>query len=70
MRRRRAPAGGRHPNGVLRIERADVAVNDVAKDAATYGRVLGMPVPTVVRGSVIKAEMAVFEIGPTGLGVA
>jgi len=29
-----------------------------------------MPVPTIVRGNVIKADMAVFEIGPTGLGVA
>jgi hypothetical protein len=29
-----------------------------------------MPVPKVVRGNVIKADMAVFEIGPTGLGVA
>jgi catechol 2,3-dioxygenase-like lactoylglutathione lyase family enzyme len=69
-RRRQVPNAGEHPNGVLRVERAYVAVTDVGKDAATYGRVLGMPVPTVVRGNVIKADMAVFEIGPTGLGVA
>jgi catechol 2,3-dioxygenase-like lactoylglutathione lyase family enzyme len=69
-RRRQAPTAGQHPNGVLRLERAYVAVRDVAKDAATYARVLGLPVPTVVRGNVIKADMAVFEIGPTGLGVA
>ncbi len=68
--RRQAPTAGQHPNGVLRLERAHVAVRDVAKDAATYARVLGLPVPTVVRGNVIKADMAVFEIGPTGLGVA
>jgi catechol 2,3-dioxygenase-like lactoylglutathione lyase family enzyme len=69
-RKRQVPKAGEHPNGVLRVERAYVAVTDVAKDAATYGRVLGMPVPTIVRGNVIKADMAVFEIGPTGLGVA
>jgi catechol 2,3-dioxygenase-like lactoylglutathione lyase family enzyme len=69
-RRRQVPMAGEHPNGVLRVERAYVAVTDVAKEAATYGRVLGMPGPTVVRGNVIKADMAVFEIGPTGLGVA
>ena len=69
-RRRQVPGAGEHPNGVLRLERAYVAVTDVAPEAETYGRVLGMPVPKVVRGNVIKADMAVFEIGPTGLGVA
>jgi catechol 2,3-dioxygenase-like lactoylglutathione lyase family enzyme len=69
-RRRQVPKAGEHPNGVLRVERAYVAVSDVAKEAATCGRVLGMPVPTVVRGNVINADMAVFEIGPTGLGIA
>jgi catechol 2,3-dioxygenase-like lactoylglutathione lyase family enzyme len=69
-RKRQVPKAGDHPNGVLRVERAYVAVTDVAGEAATYARVLGMPVPPVVRGNVIKADMAVFEIGPTGLGVA
>ncbi len=69
-RKHQAPKAGEHPNGVLRLERAYVAVRDVAREAETYGRVLGMPVPKVVRGNVIKADMAVFEIGPTGLGVA
>jgi catechol 2,3-dioxygenase-like lactoylglutathione lyase family enzyme len=69
-RKRQVPKAGEHPNGVLRVERAYVAVADVVKEAATYSRVLGMPVPSVVRGNVIKADMAVFEIGPTGLGVA
>jgi len=69
-RRRQVASTGRHPNGALRVERAYVAVTDVAGEAATYARVLGMPVPAVVRGNVIKADMAVFEIGPTGLGVA
>jgi catechol 2,3-dioxygenase-like lactoylglutathione lyase family enzyme len=69
-RARQVPKAGEHPNGVLRVERAYVAVADVAREAPTYGHVLGMPVPAVVRGNVIKADMAVFEIGPTGLGVA
>lgn len=69
-RRRQVGNAGEHANRALHLERAYVAVRDVAKDAATYGRVLGLPVPTVVRGHVIKADMAVFEIGPTGLGVA
>jgi catechol 2,3-dioxygenase-like lactoylglutathione lyase family enzyme len=68
--RRGASAAGEHPNGVLRLERAYVAVHDVAAEAETYARVLGLPVPKIVRGNVIKADMAVFEIGPTGLGVA
>ena len=69
-RRRQVPRPGVHLNGALRLDRAYVAVSDVAREAAAYGRVLGMPVPRVVRGNVIKADMAVFEIGPTGLGVA
>jgi hypothetical protein len=69
-RRRQAPDGGVHANGVLRVERAYVVVTDVARESASYARVLGMPVPAVVRGNVIRADMAVFEIGPTGLGVA
>ncbi len=69
-RRRQAPGAGRHPNGVLHAERAYVAVTDVAAAAETYSRVLGMPLPRVERGTVIKADMAVFNLGPTGLTVA
>ena len=69
-RRRQVPNAGEHPNAVLHLERAYIAVRDVAREAETYSRVLGMPMPKVVRGNVIKADMAVFEIGPTGLGVA
>jgi hypothetical protein len=29
-----------------------------------------MPVPKIQRGAVIKADMAVFDLGPTGLTVA
>jgi catechol 2,3-dioxygenase-like lactoylglutathione lyase family enzyme len=61
---------GQHPNGALRTERVYIAVQDVAKAAEIYSRVLGVPVPRVQRGNVIKADMAVFDLGPTGLTVA
>jgi hypothetical protein len=69
-RRAQAVKLGSHPNGVARLERAYVAVRDVAAEAEAYARVLGIPVPKIQRGSVIKADMAVFDLGPTGLGVA
>jgi hypothetical protein len=61
---------GAHPNGVMRMERVYVAVPDVAAAAGTYARVLGLPVPKIQRGAVIKADMAVFDLGPTGLTLA
>jgi len=67
---RRRGHTGEHPNGVLGTERVYIAVTDVAKAAETYARVLGMPVPRVQRGNVIKADMAVFDLGQTGLTVA
>ena len=69
-RRRQVPRAGEHPNGALGAQRAYIAVPDVADAAAEYGRVLGLPVPKVQRGAVIKADMAVFDLGPTGLGIA
>lgn len=69
-RKRQVPRAGDHPNGVARAERVYIVVPDVAVAAETYGRVLGMPVPGIQRGGVIKADMAVFDLGPTGLTVA
>jgi catechol 2,3-dioxygenase-like lactoylglutathione lyase family enzyme len=69
-RRRQASQAGPHPNGVLRVDRVYIAVAAVAAAAETYSHVLGMPVPQVQRGAVIKADMAVFDLGPTGLTVA
>jgi hypothetical protein len=69
QRRTQVPATA-HPNGVLGIERAYVVVNDAAMAAADYARVLGLPVPRLERGTVINADMAVFNVGPTGLVVA
>jgi len=65
---RRRGHTGEHPNGARRTERVYIAVSDVAKAADLYSRVLG--VPRVQRGNVIKADMAVFDLGPTGLTVA
>ena len=52
------------------VDRAYIAVADVAAAARAYARVLGMPVPAVQRGTVIRADMAVFDLGATGLTVA
>jgi catechol 2,3-dioxygenase-like lactoylglutathione lyase family enzyme len=68
--RRQAAQAGTHPNGVLRVDRVYITVTDVAAAAEVYSQVLGMPVPKVQRGAVIKADMAVFDLGPTGLTVA
>lgn len=69
-RRRQGPRAGHHPNGVLRTDRVYIVVPDVAVAAESYRRVLGMPAPRIQRGAVIKADMAVFDLGPTGLTVA
>ena len=60
----------RHPNGVARIERVYIAVRDVAASAKEYARVLGVPAPKMERGTVIHADMAIFQFGPTALGLA
>ncbi len=60
----------RHPNGVQRIERVYIAVTDLAAAAANYARVLGLPEPKMERGTVINADMAIFQLGPTALGLA
>jgi len=69
-RRAQLPQAGNHPNGVRRTDRVYVAVPDVAAAAKAYSQVLGMPVPPIQRGAVIKADMAVFDLGPSGLTVA
>ena len=69
-RRRQVGRAGDHPNGALRLDRVYIAVPDVGAAGEIYGRVLGMPVPKIQRGAVIKAEMTVFDLGPTGLTVA
>jgi hypothetical protein len=70
QRREQVPVAGRHPNGVLALERTYIVVEDVAKEAASYAHVLGVPQPPLQNGTVIMANMAVFQFGPHGLGIA
>ena len=69
-RRKQVPVAGKHPNGVYKLERCYIVTRDAEAEAAVYAKVFGMPQPSLHRGTVIKSEMAVFEIGPTGLGIA
>ncbi len=69
-RRAQVPGAGVHPNGACTIERAYIVARDAAATAALYARVLGIPVPALERGTVIMSDMAVFQVGPTGLCIA
>jgi hypothetical protein len=69
-RRKQVPVAGNHPNGVYTIERCYIVSRDAEADAATYANVLGMPQPAMVKGTVIMSDMAVFQVGPTGLGIS
>jgi catechol 2,3-dioxygenase-like lactoylglutathione lyase family enzyme len=60
----------KHANGAQRVDRVYINVTDVLASAKTYSQVLGLPVPKIQRGAVIKADMAVFDLGPTGLTIA
>lgn len=68
-RRSQVPAAGDHPNGVYKLERAYIVTHDAEAAAAVYAKVLGMPQPALHKGTVVMSHMAIFEIGPTGLGV-
>lgn len=70
MRRTQVPGGNAHPNKVQRLERAYIVTPDAKRTAAEYAKVLGMPAPALQQGTVIMSDMAVFQIGPTGLGIA
>lgn len=69
-RRRQVPGAGRHPNGVRRVERAYIAVTDLDAAVEVYSRALGMPEPKRERGTVIHADMAIYQLGSTALGLA
>jgi catechol 2,3-dioxygenase-like lactoylglutathione lyase family enzyme len=69
-RRKQVPVAGNHPNGVYTLERAYIVTRDAEATAATYAKVLGLPQPPLQRGTVIMSNMAVFQLGPTGLGIA
>ncbi|MEO7403567.1 MAG: VOC family protein, partial [Burkholderiales bacterium] len=67
---RRGLGTSTHPNGVFKIERAYIVTHDAEGDALKYAEVLGMPSPKVERGTVIMSDMAIFQLGETGLGLA
>ena len=69
-RRKQIPGMGAHPNGVFKLERAYIVTPDAKAAAATYASVLGVPQPPLQRGTVIMSDMAVFQLGDTGLGIA
>jgi catechol 2,3-dioxygenase-like lactoylglutathione lyase family enzyme len=69
-RRRQVPVAASHPNGVQRIDRVYIVTTDVRAAAEPYAQILGMPVPAIQRGTVIMADMAVFDLGPSGLSIA
>jgi catechol 2,3-dioxygenase-like lactoylglutathione lyase family enzyme len=69
-RRKQVPGAGAHPNGVFTLERAYIVVRDAKTEAATYAKVLGIPQPPLQRGTVIMSDMAVFQLGNNGLGIA
>ena len=68
-RRKQVVVAGNHPNGVYKLERAYIVTHDAEAAAALYANVLDMPKPTLHKGTVVMSDMAIFEVGPTGLGV-
>ena len=68
-RRSQVPGAGAHPNGVSGLERSYIVSHDAEGEAALYARVLGLAKPALQKGTVVMSHMAIFDIGPTGLGV-
>lgn len=66
----RGPVPAQHPNGVYKLERVYVAVADLAAAAREWRRVLDLPEPKMERGTVIMADMAIFQLGAAGLTLA
>jgi hypothetical protein len=69
VERSRSKDGSRHPNGVQRIERVYIAVSDLKGAMEKYTPVLGMK-PKIERGTVIMADMAIYQLGENGFGLA
>jgi len=63
----RNPVAAMHPNGVYKLERVYVAVADLAAAVTEWRKVLGLPEPKMERGTVIMADMAIFQLGAAGL---
>lgn len=69
-RRASVPRAGQHPNGVRHVERIYIVTDTLERTAAMYAKVLGMPQPEPHKGTVVMSDMAVFDIGPTGVCIA
>lgn len=66
----RNPVPAMHPNGVYKLERVYVAVTDLAAAVKEWRRILGLPEPKIERGTVIMADMAIFQLNAAGLTLA
>lgn len=58
------PSAARHPNGAVRLERLYIAVENLQNAVDAYRTALGLPEPKIERGTVIMADMAIFDVGP------
>lgn len=65
----RRQAVSAHPNAVFTLERAYIVVEDAEATAALCARMLGMAQPSLQKGTVIMSNMAIFQLGSTGLGI-
>jgi hypothetical protein len=68
-RRKQVPGAGKHPNGATTLDRAYIVTDNAEAESAVYAKVLGLPQPPLTKGTVIMSNMAVFQLGPNGLGV-
>ena len=66
----RNPVAGQNPNGAYKLERVYVAVTDLAAAVAEWRRVLDLREPKMERGTVIMADMAIFQLNAAGLTLA
>lgn len=69
LAQRRPAAAGAHHNAVTGLERAYIVVEDAEAAAAHCAKILGMETPKLQKGTVIMSNMAIFQLGPTGLGI-
>lgn len=65
----RRPAAAAHANAVFTLERAYIVVEDAEAKAAECARILGIAQPPLQKGTVIMSNMAIFQLGNTGLGI-
>jgi catechol 2,3-dioxygenase-like lactoylglutathione lyase family enzyme len=65
-RRKQVPAG-KHPNCATVLDRTYIVDHNAEATAALYAKVLGMPQPAMVKGTVIMSNMVPFQLGTTGL---